>query len=487
MPGITLLGLGPGDPLCLTREAWQVLSAASDVWLRTRLHPVVAGLPSHLLVHSFDDLYQNGSSFETVYASIADKVLQLANTPDGVIYAVPGHPFVAESTCIDIARRGREQGLPVHVVAGVSFIEPTLAALGLDPMPKLSLCDAMSLGAAHVPSFPPDCPALIAQVYSTMVASELKSTLGTIYPDHHRVQFIHSAGTPDQIVESLELFEIDRSPHIGALSSLYVPSLGEGTSLEAFQEIVAHLRAPNGCPWDRKQTHASLRPHLLEEAYEALEAMDSGNFDAMREEFGDLLLQIMLNAQIASEEAEFTANDVFRGIYAKIIRRHPHVFGDVNVDGVDGVLANWERLKEQERGATEKPGGLLDGVPASLPALNQAQEYQDRAARLGFDWPEIGGVLDKIAEEVGEVKQAADPALLSEELGDLFFALVNLARWKQVDAESALRRANSKFKTRFAFIEQGARQQSRNLSDLSLDEMESLWQAAKRREAQSRP
>lgn len=480
MPGITLLGLGPGDPLALTREAWRVLSGSSEIWLRTRQHPVVPSLPKDLIVHSFDDLYEYGASFEAVYADIVDKVLQLGLTPDGVIYAVPGHPFVAESTCIEIARRCREAGLPVRVVAGVSFLEPTLAALGLDPLPRLCLCDAMTLGAAHVPNFPPDSPALIAQVYSRLVASEVKSTLGTIYPDRHRVRLVHAAGTPAENVEELELFEIDRSQHIGSLTSLYVPPLGEGTSLEAFQEIVAHLRAPNGCPWDRKQTHASLRPHLLEEAYEALEAMDSGNFTAMQEEFGDLLLQIMLNAQIASEEAEFTANDVFKGIYDKIIRRHPHVFGDVKVDGVDGVLANWERLKEQERGSSETVAGLLDGVPASLPALNQAQEYQDRAARVGFDWPEIDGVLDKIAEEVGEVKQAADADLLAEELGDLFFALVNLARWKQVDAESALRRANVKFKSRFAFIEQGARDQSRKLSELSLDEMEALWQAAKR-------
>ena len=479
MPGITIVGLGPGDPQQLTREAWEVLTRASEVWLRTRQHPIVPDLPVALTLHSFDDLYQNGPSFESVYAAIAQRVLQLAGRPDGVVYAVPGHPFVAEATCSEILRLARQSDIPVRVVAGVSFLEPAFTALGLDPLPELVLCDAMTLGTAHVPSFPPDSPVLIAQLYSRMVASEVKSTLGAIYPDQHPVRLVHAAGTNQQQVEDLALYEIDRSRGIGALTSLYVPPLAQGTSLESFQEIVAHLRAPNGCPWDRKQTHASLRQHLLEESYEALEAIDSGDFHAMREEFGDLLLQIMLNAQIAAEEGEFTANDVIKGIYDKIVRRHPHVFGDVKVDGVDGVLANWERLKEDERDGREDTGGLLEGVPTTLPALNQAQEYQERAARVGFDWPEIQGVLDKIDEEVGEVRGAANPELLAEELGDLLFALVNLSRWKKVDAESALRAANLKFKNRFRFIEQGARDQSRSLSDLSLDVMEALWQQAK--------
>jgi len=456
-----------------------VLSHASEVWLRTRQHPVVPDLPVALTLHSFDDLYQNGASFESVYTAIAQRVLELAGRPDGVVYAVPGHPFVAEATCPEILRLARQSDVPVRIVAGVSFLEPAFTALGLDPLPQLVLCDAMTLGVAHVPSFPPDSPVLIAQLYSRMVASEVKSTLGAIYPDQHPVRLVHAAGTNQQQVEDVALYEIDRSRAIGALTSLYVPPLAEGTSLESFQEIVAHLRAPSGCPWDRKQTHASLRQHLLEESYEALEAIDSGDFHAMREEFGDLLLQIMLNAQIAAEEGEFTANDVIKGIYDKIVRRHPHVFGDVKVDGVDGVLANWERLKEAERDGREHVGGLLEGVPATLPALNQAQEYQERVARVGFDWPEIQGVLDKIAEEVGEVQRAANPELLAEELGDLLFALVNLSRWKKIDAESALRAANLKFKNRFRFIEQGARDQSRNLSDLSLDEMEALWQEAK--------
>ena len=258
-----------------------------------------------------------------------------------------------------------------------------------------------------------------------------------------------------------------------------MPPLAAGTSLESLQEVIAHLRAPEGCPWDRKQTHASLRPHLLEESYEALTAMDSGDAPALREELGDLLLQIMLNAQIAAEAGDFTLNDVAHGIYEKLIRRHPHVFGELELEGVEGVLSNWERLKESERADKGASSGLLDGVPADLPALSQAQEYQDRATRVGFDWPEIGGVLGKIAEEVREVETAPDALALEAELGDLLFSLVNLSRWKGVDAESALRAANRRFRHRFRFIEAAAQAQARRLSELSLEEMDALWNQAK--------
>ncbi|MGA7193401.1 MAG: nucleoside triphosphate pyrophosphohydrolase [Anaerolineales bacterium] len=481
MRGITLLGLGPGDPNQLTREAWNVLSSADEIYLRTRQHPTVASLPSTIKIHSFDDLYEESESFDGVYASITQKILELGRREQGVIYAVPGHPFIAEATCPEIARLARDEKLAVRIVEGLSFLEPTFSALNLDPYPRMTLFDALTLGELHIPTFAPDAPVLIAQIYSRLVASEVKSTLTAIYPDEHRVRLIHSAGTKDQVIEDVALYEIDRSEHIGLLTSLYVPPLGEGTSFESFQEIVAHLRAPNGCPWDKEQTHESLRKHLLEESYEAIAALDSGDFDSMREEFGDLLLQIMLHSQIASEEGEFTANDVVKGIYDKIIRRHPHVFGDAKVSGVDGVLTNWEKLKAKERNVKgEKEKGMLDGVPLALPALSQAQEYQDRAARVGFDWPVIDEVLDKLAEEVQEVKQAETDFELADEIGDLFFVLVNFARWKKIDAESALRGTNMKFKKRFGYIETNAKKQGRNLSDMKLEEMDALWNEAKK-------
>jgi tetrapyrrole methylase family protein/MazG family protein len=309
----------------------------------------------------------------------------------------------------------------------------------------------------------------------------LKDVLLTTYPKEHLIFIVGAGKKREERIEAIGGNDFSEN------TSLYVPALGEGTSFESFAEIVAHLRAPNGCPWDREQTHETLRKHLLEESYEAISAIDSGDFVDMREEFGDLLLQIVLQSQIANEEGQFNINQVVQGIYSKIVRRHPHVFGDLKLEGVDGVLANWEKLKEKERSEKKEKGegkeerGLLDGVPKILPALSQAQEYQDRAARVGFDWPEIEGVLDKIAEEIDEVKRAANEEELTSELGDLLFALVNLSRWKKVDAESALRETNMKFKKRFAYVEQGAKKQRRDLSTLSLDEMEAFWQEAKQR------
>jgi tetrapyrrole methylase family protein/MazG family protein len=481
MSGITLLGLGPGDPAKLTREAWDVLGSVDEIWLRTKQYPTVAGFPNSLNVHSFDDLYDGSDSFDEVYSAIVDKILELGQRPEGVVYAVPGDPFMAEATCPLIAQRARTAGLPLKIVSGLSFLEPVFTALGLDPYPRLALVDALELSQAHIPAFPPDMPVLVAQIYSRMLAAEIKMTLTATYPDEHPVCLIHAAGTKDENVEDLPLYKIDRSERIGLMTALYVPSLGEGTSFEAFQEIIAHLRAPDGCPWDKEQTHHSLRSHLLDEAYETLEAMDGEDPARMAEEFGDLLLQIVLNAQIASEEGEFGMPDVLKGIYDKIIRRHPHVFGEVQVDGVGGVLKNWEKLKAEERiGRSETEKSLLGGVPLALPALIQAQEYQDRAARVGFDWPEIEGVLDKIAEEIQEVRQAANEEQLAGELGDLLFALVNLARWKKIDAESALRGTNIRFKKRFGFVEAGAKEQGKNLQEMTLSEMEALWQKAKK-------
>lgn len=479
MSGITLLGLGPGAPGQITREAWEVLASASDIWLRTRNHLALVDVPPSVRLHSFDDVFENTESLEAANSVVVATVLELGRQSQGVIYAVLGHPYFGEATCLEVLERAMHERLSVRVVDGLSFIEPTLSALGLNPVSGLAFWDALSVSRAHVPPFPPDSPVLITRLHSKQLASGVKAVLKAIYPGSHPISLVHDQETAHPHVENLTLEEIDLSEQIDALSCLYLGPLEKGTSVEALQEVVAHLRAPEGCPWDREQTHASLRRHLLEETYEAIAAMDTDEAAAMREEFGDLLLQIMLNAQIAAELGEFTLNDVAKGIHDKIIERHPHVFGDLKLQSIDSVLSNWERLKERERDNKLEGGGLLDGVPLALPALSQAQEYQERAARVGFDWPEVQGVLEKVAEEIDEVRSAADHEDLAAELGDLLFALVNFCRWKDIDAESALRGANNQFKNRFGTIEAGARSRGQRLSDLTLDEMEELWRQAK--------
>lgn len=344
--------------------------------------------------------------------------------------------------------------------------------LRLAPPSKLTLLDGQIFSPLHYPPTPPDIDTLILNIDSQELALQIKKVLLAVYSAEHKVIIVEEGKKKEE-----RLSEVGNK--FSSNFNLFVPSLGEGTSFESFAEITAHLRAPDGCPWDKEQTHQTLRKHLLEESYETISAMDSNNVNEMREEFGDLLLQIVLNAQIASETNEFNSTQVIKHIYDKIIRRHPHVFGDLKLDGVEGVLQNWEKLKEKERGDKKESKGILDGVPISLPALTQAQEYQDRVARVGFDWKEIDDVLDKVKEEIEEIKKADSDFELASEIGDLFFVLVNLSRWKYIDAESALRNANMKFKKRFVHIEKRAKEGNKNLSDMTLEEMDTLWNEAK--------
>jgi tetrapyrrole methylase family protein/MazG family protein len=478
-PGIILLGLGPGEVGLLTRQAAEILEQAEEIYLRTRQHPTVAHLPGRLSMHSFDELYETAETFDDLYQEIVRQVLALGQRPQGVIYAVPGHPLIAEATGPEILRQAGQLGLPVRVVAGLSFLEPVVSALEEDPFPQMALVDALELAASHYPGFPADFPALIAQLYSRQVASDVKLTLMAAYPDKHPVRLVHAAGTEHQIVEDLPLYEIDRSQHIDLLTCLYVPPLVKGSSVETFNNIVAHLRAPDGCPWDQKQTLASLRPHLLEEAYEVLTAIDQDDPQALREELGDLLLMILMLSQIASEEGAFRLPEVVADIHHKIVRRHPHVFGDLNIPDEEGVLVNWEKLKERERAANGEHKGLLDGVALALPALQQALEIQGRAARVGFDWSETESVWGKVDEEIAELRAATDNGEQEAELGDLLFAITNLARHLGVDPEAALRGTNNRFRRRFQHIERQAQNQNRAVSELSLEEMDRFWEEAK--------
>ncbi len=241
--------------------------------------------------------------------------------------------------------------------------------------------------------------------------------------------------------------------------------------------IIARLRAPNGCPWDRGQTHASLRKNLLEECYEVLEALDGGDSRRLCEELGDLLMQVVLHTQIATEAAEFALEDVVRGINTKLVHRHPHIFGSLKVKDAEEVALNWEALKQEER---EADTSILDSVPGQMPALGYSQEIQRRVALVGFDWEDVDGVIDKLAEEVGEFKQAESQEQRASEFGDLLFTLANIARRLGVDSETALREASRRFYQRFTYMEELCRQRGVNLGELSFGEQNALWEEAKR-------
>ncbi|KAF0110471.1 MAG: hypothetical protein FD147_1617 [Chloroflexi bacterium] len=394
-----------------------------------------------------------------------------------IAYVSPVTPILSDRVAAGLIDIVEKSSVQIH-----SGIDLSIHLIQQSPLVFLSpvvTIDGLSLRGLHHPPF---SPANSVMIYFPGDLGEnvgVYKLLKVIYPAEHAVSvlFEMANGNTDWNQVPLEKL-VERNTPIAAL---YIPPFSLDSSLENFQEVIAHLRAPNGCPWDKKQTHSSLRTYLLEETYEALDALDKNDFAGLREELGDLLLQILLHAQIAQESHEFTLGDVLSGINRKIVYRHPHVFKDWIVDDEQDVVQNWESLKELERlkNGDEEKKGMLDGVPISFPALAQAQAIQDRAARVGFDWPEITPVINKVLEELEEVKTAINEAERAKELGDLLFAIVNLIRWYKVDAESALRKTNVKFRKRFAYIEENARKTGKDLLQMSLEEMDSFWEQAK--------
>lgn len=251
----------------------------------------------------------------------------------------------------------------------------------------------------------------------------------------------------------------------------------EESRFKALVDVIARLRAPDGCPWDRRQTHRSLREHLLSECYEVLESLDAGDVEGLRGELGDLLLQIVLHSRIAEEAGEFDIEEVIGELIEKLVYRHPHIFDSARADSAEQVAVNWEALKQDRR---EDGASMLDGVPAAMPALSYSLEVQKRVARVGFDWQDVGGVIEKLAEEVSELKEAESQQDKEEEFGDLLFTLANIARRLDVDPEAALRGANRRFRRRFSRMEELCRQRGMNLTELTFQRQNELWEEVKR-------
>jgi tetrapyrrole methylase family protein/MazG family protein len=519
---IVILGLGPGRWEDLTLEAQAALEQAAAggqaVYFRTLRHPTVAAIRTRwpgLDARSFDTLYEQSETWDSLYAEMARQLCAAAAGESGrrVIYAVPGHPLVGERSVREVRRLAAAQGLAVRLIAGLSFLEPVCAALGVDPMDGLQVLDATELASIGperaAATVIPTRPALVAQVYNRRLASGVKLALGELYPDECEVRLVRAAGVPgEEAVVSLKLYELDRGEYADHLTCLYLPPLDPLVPLrapETLRYITERLRAPDGCPWDRKQTHHSLKRYVLEEAYEVADVLDEIGPTPLADEFtsetvpaelgqklanelGDLLLQVYLHAEVGRQEGLFTLGDVLAEVNAKLVRRHPHVFGDVEVRDAEHVLRNWEEIKRRERrenGEDAKAESLLRGIPNNTPALAYAQELQKKAVKTGFEWPQVADILAKVTEEareVGAAIESGDTAHQAEELGDLFFSLVGLARRLHVDAEETLRAANKKFERRFMAMEERARQQGRAFESLSRDELIALWREVKQDE-----
>ena len=366
-------------------------------------------------------------------------------------------------------------------VRGRRGLDELLAAAGIDAADGVQIVAATRL--ASVP-FDPSLPLLIlrggppaqAALPGRHARSGARAVLSSLYPAAHELTRLS-----DRAVAHLESLDDDAL----AVDDWLVPALDPVENLASphgMAAISARLRAPDGCPWDRKQTHLTLRPYLLEEAYETLDAIENGTPGDLAEELGDLLLQVILHAQFAAEAGDFDLTDVYRSIAGKIVRRHPHVFGDVEVAGVEQVVSNWETIKAGERADRGKQHeGAFAGIARALPALAASREIQERASTLGWDWDAIGGVWEKVDEELGELREARADDELLHELGDVLFALVNLGRWMKVDPEEALRAANHRWVARYRSVEALAAERGVDLRALSLAEKDVLWDEVKRR------
>lgn len=484
MSRIVVVGLGPGSPDHVTVETLAAIDRIPHRYLRTSVHPSASLVPDAV---SFDDVYEAADRFEDVYAEIAERLVAAAHAHDEILFAVPGSPLVLERT---VRRLRTDARVELDVLPAMSFLDVAWARLGVDPVEDaVRLVDGhefATAAAGHTGAL------LVAHTHANWVLSDIKLSIddpsGRL--DDTPVVLLQSLGTDHERIVETTWAEMDRAVDADHLTSLYVPSLdvSVGAGYVRFHQLARTLR--ERCPWDVEQTHQSLVPYLIEETYELVDAIggldpdDPTSDEHLIEELGDLLYQIEFHATIAEQEGRFSIDDVTRGIHDKLVRRHPHVFGDVHgnivtADDTDTVLSNWEAIKRAEKGRTS----VFDGIAGSLPSLSYAFQVQRKAAKVGFDWPSVEGALPKIAEEADELREAIEAGdrhdAVADELGDLLFAVVNVARHLRVDPEAALRAASQKFRSRFEQVERLASERDIDLQTAGLDVLDSLWDEVK--------
>ena len=526
---ITIIGLGPGPAGLLSLEAMNLLKQG-PVILRTRVHPCVAGLEqAGVRYTACDDLYEKGGSFEEVYAGITERVLEAA-AAQNVVYAVPGSPLVAEKTVLLLRKSAAERGIPLIIKPALSFLDLAYVSLGIDPINGLRIIDAQDREAlADAGRY----PLMVTQVYSTMVASDMKLAVMDVLPDDAEVFFLRNLGLPDEECRPVPLFEVDRQPRIDHLTSVFIPACpdlrpGEAETVEEegplltdddpytdeearedlengigaewasyprlrrktaydirpLADMMQTLREPGGCPWDREQDFKSIRQNMIEECYEFIEALDRDDHGGMQEELGDVLMQVVFHARMAEEKGWFNLQDVIHEVTEKLLERHPHVFGTVHVDGSSDVLVNWDKIKQKEKPERKR---VLDGIYEGLPSLLRAHKIQRKTAKVGFDWNDLAPVEEKVHEEWREFTEAMarkDPAAMESELGDLFFALVNYGRHAGIESETALNGTNNRFTRRFNYVEDCVTRSGRDWQDFTLEELDAFWTEAKKAEAE---
>ncbi|MGD2102444.1 MAG: nucleoside triphosphate pyrophosphohydrolase [Acidimicrobiia bacterium] len=466
---ITVVGLGPGALDRVPAHVQAMLGdPATHVIVRTIHHPAAAELAELRDIESCDDLYETAERFDDVYAAIVSRVVERA-TDGPVIYAVPGSPTVGEFA----VRKLVETGGDVEVIAGESFIDVICATVGYDPLDRgLQIINGHDLPDPLVV----DKPTIIGHLDRAEALADVLAAVSRVIPEDGEVTLLARAGDPDADIVTARPDQLD-ADLAGLRTSLFVDQ--EPGGLLGAVQVMRILR--ERCPWDREQTHRSLVPNLVEEAYELIEAIDSMSsvgddwvaYSAVEDELGDVLLQVLFHEAIARQAGAFDIDGVAEVLRQKLVRRHPHVFGDVVADDSSTVKRNWDSIKEAEAGGSRE--SALDGVPSGMPALQRASKLQNRVAKVGFDWPDAREVLAKVAEELAELTQAMDDGGDTEaELGDLLFTVINVARHLGVDPELALRRSVATFERRFRAMEREG-----SLDGLELDDLNERWERAK--------
>ena len=455
---VLVVGLGPAGPELLTTATVEAIASAGPRYVRTSRHPAVDAVPG---AESFDGVYESSASLDDVYSGIVERLVAAAveHAPAPVLYAVPGSPVVAERSVELLLADGR---VAVEVLPALSFADLAWARVGVDPVAAgVRLVDGHRFAAEAAGA---TGPLLVAQCDSAAVLSGIK--LAAEPASGTTVVVLQRLGLPDERLTEVDWYDLDRVVEPDHLTSLYVPSLQPPVAAEllAFTDVVRTLREQ--CPWDREQDHRSLAKYLIEETYETVDAIEGGDPAELEEELGDLLYQVVFHAVLGAEEGDYTLADVARGITDKLVRRHPHVFGDAEAADADTVRANWEQLKKAEKGRAS----VMDGAAGSLPALMYARKVQQKARAVGFDWKSSDDVWAKVEEELAELRD--DPS--EDELGDVLFAVVNLARHLGVDAEPALRAATAKFVRRFQAMEVLADQRGVAIDDTLWDEVKEV-------------
>ena len=478
---VVIVGLGPGPRNTVTQATLEAIERINVQFVRTKRHPTADLMPK---ATSFDSLYDTLPKFDDVYSAITEAVVTAAIEHGEVLFAVPGSPLILESS---VAQLRADSRVEVEVLPALSFLDLAWEALGIDPVNAgVRLIDGhrFALEASGERG-----PLLVAQVHADWVLSDVKLSHESAN-GNEPVVLLHHLGLPDQRVEHTTWQELDRVLPADHLTTLYIAQMAEPVSgeLARLHQLARTLREQ--CPWDREQTHDSLIKHLIEETYEvvdAIEALDTNDpatDEALIEELGDLLYQVEFHATIAEQQGRFSMADVARSIHDKLVRRHPHVFGDVVANSANDVVQTWDEVKRAEKKSVDDAASTFTGVAKSGPSLQYATKIQKRAADVGFDWPNADGAFEKIIEESAEIRQAvalnSDPETVRMELGDLLFSVVNLSRHLGHDAEQALRGASDKFRHRFEQVEQLALTRGIDLANAPLEQLDALWDEVKK-------